>query len=59
MPSMRPEVHEFVRASETLLSPASMAPPLTKEECEVVEYYATTLTDHCQGMGYKDNCDNK
>ncbi len=40
MPSLRQEVHEFVRATETLLSPASLDAPLWKEEIRIVEFYA-------------------
>ena len=47
MPSLRQEVHEFVRADETLLSPASIDAPLSKEEIKIVEFYASSLTDFC------------
>jgi len=50
MAPFRKEVHEFIRASETLLSPASIGEPLTKQECEIVQFYASSLTDHCAGI---------
>ena len=39
MSPLRQEVHEFVRASETLLSPASIGDPLTKNERDIIRYY--------------------
>lgn len=51
MPSLRQEVHEFVRASETLLSPASLDAPLSKEELRIIEFYASSLTSFCAGLG--------
>jgi len=51
MAAFRPEVREFIRAAETLLSPVSVNNPLTKEECRIVEFYLSTLTDHCNGLG--------
>jgi hypothetical protein len=35
----RPEIGAFILASETLLSPVLLQPPLTPEENQVVEYY--------------------
>lgn len=50
MTTFRQEVHEFVRASETLLSPASPGLPLTKQEREIVQFYASSLNEHCAGL---------
>jgi hypothetical protein len=46
MSAYRQEVCEFIRAAETLLSPVSLSNPLTKEECRIVEFYASSLTEH-------------
>ena len=43
MGALRPEIQAFIRASETLLSPASLDRPLTQDEMQVVAYYAKTL----------------
>ena len=48
------EVHEFARAAETLLSPASLSRPLTKDECQIVKFYASSLTDYCNGLAYDE-----
>ena len=45
-----PEVHAFILASETLLSPALDQAPLTPDECKVVELYASRLRDRCNGV---------
>jgi len=45
MSAIRNEVHDFVRAAETLLSPASLNTPLTKDECKIVEFYAASLME--------------
>ncbi len=50
MPSLRQAVHEFVRAAETLLSPASLDAPLSKEEIRIVEFYASSLTVFYDGL---------
>ena len=38
MDPYRKEISDFIRLAETLLSPLSLRPPLTKEECQFVEY---------------------
>ena len=38
MNQYRKEVCDFIRLSETLLSPASLQTPLTEEECQVVDF---------------------
>lgn len=43
MQVLRSEIQAFIRASETLLSPASLGTPLTNEERELVAYYAQTV----------------
>ncbi len=43
MQALRSEIQAFIRASETLLSPASLGTPLTNEERELVAYYAQTV----------------
>ncbi len=48
----RKEVSDFIRLAETLLSPASLGEPLTKEECRVVDFYVTSLAGHCASLGY-------
>lgn len=55
MPAFRTEVRDFIRPAETLLSPVSMDNPLTVEECRIVEFYATSLVDHCNGSGHDEN----
>ena len=47
MNQLRKEVHEYIVASETLLSPVSIDEPLTVEELALVKYYATNLTEYC------------
>ena len=51
MALFRQEVHEFFRASETILSPASLGEPLTLEEAQIVKYYVISLNKHCDGLG--------
>lgn len=41
----RPEVQQFIRASETLVSPALMNSDLTPEECDIIAYYVMTLSN--------------
>jgi len=45
--SLRQEVHEFIRAAETLLSPASLGDPLSKQERDIIKFYAETLSQDC------------
>ena len=45
--SLRHEVHEFIRAAETLLSPASLGEPLSKQERDIIKFYAETLSQDC------------
>lgn len=45
--SLRQEVHEFVRAAETLLSPASLGEPLSKQERDIIKFYGEILSQHC------------
>ncbi len=53
----RKEVSDFIRLAETLLSPASLGEPLTKDECHIVEFYLTALGGHCSGLGHgKQEC---
>jgi hypothetical protein len=54
----RKEVKDFIRLVETLLSPASLGEPLTKEECHVVEFYVTALAGHCSSLRHnsKEGC---
>jgi hypothetical protein len=40
-----PAVQAFIRASETLLSPASIGEELTPEECDVIAYYVMMLSN--------------
>jgi hypothetical protein len=47
MNQLRKEVHEYIVASETLLSPVSIGAPLTGEELALVKYYAASLLEHC------------
>jgi hypothetical protein len=46
----RPEIRAFILASETLLSPVLLQPPMTPDECKVVELYVEKLGEHCQGV---------
>ncbi len=55
MEVFRKQVAEFIRAAETILSPASLGEPLTKEECQAVEYYSKSIADHCGSLGHKSN----
>lgn len=43
MDPYRKEISDFIRLAETLLSPISLRPPLTKEECQFAEYYVNAL----------------
>ena len=47
MNQLRKEVHEYIVASETLLSPVLLDEPLTGEELAFVKYYAGSLLEHC------------
>ncbi len=51
MAPFRKEIQEFIRASETILSPASLDEPLTLEEAQIVKYYVISLNKHCDGLG--------
>ena len=52
MSAYRQEVREFVRASEALLSPISIGGELlTQQEREIIQFYATSLSDYCNGLG--------
>jgi hypothetical protein len=53
--SFRQEVHEFVRAAETLLSPAFRKNPLTRDESKVVEFFARSLTKQCNDLEYDES----
>jgi hypothetical protein len=46
----RKEIGEFIRIAETLLSPASLTLPLTKEECHVVDHYVKELSVRYSGV---------
>ncbi len=50
MVTLRPAVHEFVRASETILSPASIGEPLNKNEREIIRFYTGSLNNHCTAL---------
>ena len=52
MEVFRKEVAAYISAAETILSPASLGEPLTKEECQAVEYYSKSIADHCGGLGH-------
>jgi hypothetical protein len=54
MRHLRVEAHEFVRVSETLLSPASLGAPLTKQERQIIQFYTGSLNDHCAGLDRKE-----
>ena len=51
----RKEVSDFIRIAEALQSPASLGTPLTKEECQVVDFYVKSLAGHCASLGFKDS----
>jgi hypothetical protein len=55
MTRFRKEVAEYIRAAETILSPASLGRPLTKDECHAVESYAKAIADHCGSLGHNSN----
>jgi hypothetical protein len=40
----RREVQDFIRITETLLSPASLGDDFTPEECDIIAYYVMTLS---------------
>ena len=42
--SIRREVQDFIRITETLLSPASLGDDFTPEECDIIAYYVMTLS---------------
>lgn len=46
----RKEVSDFIRLAETLLSPISLGEPLSKEECQIVDFYAAALAGICAGQ---------
>ncbi|MGZ8383920.1 MAG: hypothetical protein ACXWWE_07930 [Nitrospira sp.] len=46
MNKLRKEVHEYIVASATLLSPVLLDEPLTHEELALVKYYAASLSEH-------------
>ena len=41
----RKEISDFIRLSETLLSPTFLGAPLTNEERQVIEFYVRALSD--------------
>jgi hypothetical protein len=43
----RKEVRDFIRLAETLLSPVSLGEPMTEEECQAVDFYASALAVTC------------
>jgi hypothetical protein len=49
MDVIRKELQDFIRASETLLSPVSLREPLKEDEWQVIEFYASSLVrEHCK-----------
>jgi hypothetical protein len=46
----RPEIKAFILDCETLLSPVLLQPPMTSEECKVVEMYVGKLGEYCKGV---------
>jgi hypothetical protein len=59
MKVFRKQVAEYIRAAETLLSPASLGEPLTKDECHVVELYSKSIADHCGSLGHRSTDENE
>ena len=51
MKVFRKQVAAYISAAETILSPASLGEPLTKEECQAVEFYSKSIADHCGSLG--------
>ena len=51
MAPFRKEIQEFVRASETILSPGSLGKPLTLDEAQIIKFYVISLNKHCDGVG--------
>jgi len=47
MTSFRREIHDFIRSSETILSPAYVGEPLTLQEAQIVKFYAISLSEYC------------
>lgn len=43
--SVSPAVQAFVSASETMLSPVTCPPDLTREECELIAEYVMSLSN--------------
>lgn len=43
--SIRKEVREFVRAAETILSPALLTSELTPDECDLIKEYVISLSN--------------
>ena len=56
---LRKQVAEYIRAAETILSPASLGEPLTKDECQIVEYYSKSIADHCDSLGHNSTKENE
>jgi hypothetical protein len=40
----QPQVQEFIRATEAMLSFASLGENLTPDECDIIAYYVMTLS---------------
>jgi hypothetical protein len=42
---LRKEVRDFIRAAETLLSPALLGSELTTDECDLITEYVITMSN--------------
>jgi hypothetical protein len=42
----RPEVQDFIRATETILAHTLLNPPLTRDECDAIAQYAMALSHY-------------
>ena len=44
----RSEIRDFIAASEAILSPIHLVPPMTVEEKQLVQVYVTELAVRCK-----------
>ena len=49
----RKAISDFIRASETILSPAILGESVTEEERKVIEFYVEALSQHCRSLESK------
>jgi hypothetical protein len=55
---MRPEVKDFMRMCERLISLALQTGALSPDECDILSYYAKELHDTTHPLCEKHKCDS-